>query len=119
MKTIISFLSVILLSNFTLAYETSICKTGLLPAVFHGTYKTPSSNTLIRLVAGKMYFEGLQGAFLKVRSCIRNQKRIVTLMDNQPSSTQNFIVSKLPTGNLIVEDMETRKVQTWIYKHTN
>lgn len=118
MKHIIIFLSVIFLSEFSLAFEIPFCKTGALPAIFHGSYKTTSSNTFIRLTADKMYFEGFQGAFLKVTSCVHNQKRIMSLLDGEPNTAQNLIVLKLPNGNLIVEDLETREVQTWIYKRT-
>ncbi|MFN8790953.1 MAG: hypothetical protein ACK5Y2_05785 [Bdellovibrionales bacterium] len=101
-------------SSISQASPVPVCRSGQLPPEFHGTYRTPSSNTALIFTKNRLGFEGISGGYLKLKSCLVQGRRVITLIDSTPEQTQNFVVTKLPNGHLQVRDLTDGETQVWV-----
>ena len=113
LTSVIFGLAVVVFGTSAFANVKPICKTGSLPAAFHGTFAIPSSNTLITLTTNKLLFVGFSGGYFNLKSCVVSGKQVVTVSDANPQSTQNFSLSVMHNRNLLVEDLDTKEKQLW------
>lgn len=91
----------------------AVCESGTLPVEFQGTYALQASNEVIALTEDKMLFLSYPGAYMKLASCVVNQEQVITLTDENPDSTVNAAIEKLPDGSLSARNLEDGDRHVW------